>query len=248
MNIILIGYGKMGKEIHQIASKRGHEIVKIIDHSTKLEISKLKNSTIKIDVAIEFTNPTYARLNVSNCLKSGIPVICGTTGWNKELEEVKDLSHNLRVGFIHSSNFSIGMNIVFKVNKILANLLNNTKSYNPRITEIHHTQKLDQPSGTAITLAEHVIQNMDSVVDWSSNNKTDNLLNIESIRVENTPGIHRIYYQSDFDEIGLLHSAKSRQGFAIGTVLAAEFLYKKQGVYEMKDVMNSLMNEPINQV
>ena len=174
MNIILIGYGKMGKEIHQIASQRGHEIVKIIDHPNTLEISKLRNSSIKIDVAIEFTNPTYARLNVSNCLKAGIPVICGTTGWNKELAEVKNLSHTLRVGFIQSSNFSIGMNVVFQVNKILSDLLNTTKSYNPRITEIHHTQKLDQPSGTAITLAENVIQNMDNVTDWSLNNKTDN--------------------------------------------------------------------------
>lgn len=230
----------MGKEIHKIASQRGHEIVKIIDLSNKYAISSLNKISEEIDVAIEFTNPIYARVNTSNCLKANIPVVCGTTGWNKELEEVKSLSHDLRVGFIQSSNFSIGMNIVFKVNKYLANLVNATHSYRPKITETHHLQKLDKPSGTAISLAEHIIQNMESISDWSLNSKHIKTLNIEAIRLDETPGIHEISYQSDFDEIEILHRAKSRKGFAMGAIIAAEFLLEKKGVYEMEEVMNSL--------
>lgn len=243
MKILLIGYGKMGKEIHQLASQRGHEIVKIIDLSNKSAISDLNKNSLRIDMAIEFTNPLQARVNVSNCLKAGIPVVCGTTGWNKDLEKVKNLSHDLRVGFIQSSNFSIGMNIVFRVNNYLANLVNVTNSYIPKITETHHIQKLDKPSGTAITLAEQIIQNMDSISDWSLGSELNDTLSIEAIRLDKTPGTHVINYKSDFDEIEIIHRAKSRKGFAMGAIIAAEFLLEKKGVYEIREVMNSLFQD-----
>ena len=241
MNIVIIGYGRMGQIIHQIATERGHDVVKIIDYSNRFEMEDLKNSSYKVDVAIEFTVPSEARVNVSNCLRMGIPVVTGTTGWNEELDDIKNMSHDLRVGFLQASNFSLGMNIVFALNKFLAKMMNASNIYQPKITEIHHTQKLDKPSGTAITLANELIKNIDNIYGWELDSTAENMLNIEAIREENVPGIHRINYQSEFDEIEISHKAKSRKGFALGAVIAAEFLAGKKRAYEMSDVIESLI-------
>jgi 4-hydroxy-tetrahydrodipicolinate reductase len=241
MNIVLIGYGKMGKEIHQIAIQRGHDVVKIIDQDNKKELYYLGNKGTQVDVAIEFSQPSEARINITNCIKMGIPVVSGTTGWNNDLEDIKSLSHKLNASFLHASNFSLGMNLVFAVNQFLAKMMNNTDAYTVQISETHHTQKLDKPSGTAVTLADQIIQNIDRLQNWELDSKETGVLGIEAIRKEDTPGIHSINYQSEFDEIKIFHSAKNRKGFALGAVIAAEFLNGKSGVYEMKDVMNSLM-------
>jgi 4-hydroxy-tetrahydrodipicolinate reductase len=247
MNIVLIGYGKMGKEIHQIAIQRGHEVVKIIDKNNKRELYNLSSRVTQVDIAIEFSQPSEARVNITNCLKMGIPVVSGTTGWNNDLEDIKSLSHKLNVSFLHASNFSLGMNLVFAVNQFLAKMMNNTDVYNVHISETHHIQKLDKPSGTAVTLADQIIQNIDRLQNWELDSNKTGVLGIEAIRKEDTHGIHSINYQSEFDEIKIFHSAKNRKGFALGAVIAAEFLNGKSGVYEMKDVMDSLIVLPISE-
>ncbi len=241
MKIVLIGYGKMGKEIHQIALRRGHEVVKIIDQNNKKELYDLGNKSSKVDIAIEFSQPSEARVNIANCLKMDIPVVSGTTGWNEDMEDIKSLSHKTNVGFLHASNFSLGMNLVFAVNQILAKMMNNTDAYSVRISETHHTQKLDKPSGTAVTLAEQILNNIDNLSSWELDSQKDGVLSVEAIRKEDTPGIHSVIYESEFDEIEIFHSAKNRKGFALGSIIAAEFLHGKSGVYEMKDVMNALL-------
>ena len=237
MKIALIGYGKMGKTIEKIAKNRGHEIVSIIDidNLDDFESDAFKSA----DVAIEFTRPDVAISNVRQCFKANVPVVCGTTGWN--LQEVKaELEESDGVLF-WSSNFSLGVNIFFAVNKYLAKLMNKFDNYNVEMTEVHHIHKLDAPSGTAITLAEGILENLERKEDWvKEEEKTKTDLAIKSIREGEVPGIHTIVYDSDVDSITITHDAKSREGFALGAVVAAEFTVGKRGLLGMHDLFDFL--------
>ncbi len=236
MKIALIGYGKMGQEIEKIALERGHSIVLIIDVSNQHDLKK--ENLKKADVVIDFSIPNSAVNNIRACFNADIPIVCGTTGWNKELKEISALCYSNNQALFHSSNFSIGVNILFAVNEYLAGIMNNFKQYDVRLEEIHHTQKLDAPSGTAISIAEQIISGLDRKKSWSleaSENEQSILIN--SIREGDIKGIHEIIYESDVDFINLKHFAKSRKGFALGAVLAAEFLKDKKGVFTMRDVL-----------
>ena len=232
MKIALLGYGKMGKIIEHIASQRGHKIV--------LKIDKGDNDydIRKADVAIDFSIPSAAVSNISNCLKNGVPVISGTTGWLNQFDDMVALCKERDGAFIYASNYSLGVNIFFELNKQLAKMMASLKQYNVSMEEIHHTQKLDAPSGTAITLAEGVIENTD-YSNWEldkSNSK--NTLSIVAKRIENVPGTHIVNYKSEVDTISISHTAHNRQGFALGAVIAAEWIIGKTGVFTMKDVLN----------
>ena len=232
MKIALLGYGKMGKIIEQIAMQRGHKIV--------LKIDKGDNAydIRKADVAIDFSIPSAAVSNISNCLKNGVPVISGTTGWLNQFDDMVALCKERDGAFIYASNYSLGVNIFFELNKQLAKMMASLKQYNVSMEEIHHTQKLDAPSGTAITLAEGVIENTD-YSNWEldkSNSK--NTLSIVAKRIENVPGTHIVNYKSEVDTISISHTAHNRQGFALGAVIAAEWIVGKTGVFTMKDVLN----------
>ena len=229
MKIALLGYGRMGKEIEKIAINRGHEIILKADN---------ENYTLSgVDVAIDFSIPDAAVTNISNCLNNNVPVISGTTGWLNRYDEVKQLCLKNNGAFLYASNFSLGVNIVFELNRQLAILMANQKQYNAAIEEIHHTQKLDAPSGTAITLAEGIIENSD-YNNWQLDKDSDESLPITAKRIEGVPGTHTITYTSDEDVINLNHTAKGRKGFALGAVIAAEWIIGKTGVFSMKDVLN----------
>ena len=236
MNIAVIGYGKMGHAIEQAATTRGHNIVLRITSANKHEMSA--ELLRQADVAIEFTNPASARVNVLQCLSAGIGVVCGTTGWNEHLPEVEAKAKELQVAFLQTSNFSIGVNIFFEVNKLLASLMNKCTGYDVVIDETHHTQKKDAPSGTAITLAQQIIHSLDSKKRWVLNDfNEEDAVPIMAHRVENVPGTHTVTYSSGIDDIEIRHTAHNRDGFALGAVLAAEYIYGKQGVFSMKDVL-----------
>jgi 4-hydroxy-tetrahydrodipicolinate reductase len=237
MKIALIGYGKMGKEIEKIALGRGHEIVLKIDISNPEELT-IQNLQ-KADVAIEFSMPSSAVNNYKLCFEAGIPVVSGTTGWLDRKPEVIENCKNLNGTFFYTSNFSLGVNIFFSLNKKLAALMANLDEYKIEMTEIHHTQKLDAPSGTAITLAEGIIENIPSKTNWV-NRETENPaeIGIISERVGEVPGTHIIKYDSEVDFIEITHSAKNRKGLAFGAVLAAEFSNGKKGVLTMNDLLN----------
>ncbi len=236
MKIALIGYGKMGKTIERIAIERGHEIVSIIDVNN---LDDFDSPAFKsADVAIEFTVPQVALSNYRRAFASGVAVVSGTTGWTDELptfrKEIEDGGHTL----FWSSNFSIGVNIFMAVNKHLAKIMNQFPTYNVEMTEVHHTQKLDAPSGTAITLAEGLLDNLHRKSAWVKETETNpNELAIKSIREGQVPGIHTITYESDVDTITITHDAKSREGFALGSVVAAEFTAGKKGLLGMEDLM-----------
>ena len=237
MKIALVGYGKMGKTIEQIARDRGHEIVSIIDvnNPEDFESAAFKQA----DVAIEFTTPATAFDNYMKCFAAGVPVVSGTTGWLNRLDEVKRMCAEEGKTFFYASNFSIGVNIFFALNKYLAKIMNNFPSYDVRMTEVHHIHKLDAPSGTAITLAEGILDNLDRKERWTletSEKPTD--LPIHAIREGEVPGIHEIIYESDADIISIKHDAKSRAGFALGAVLAAEFTAGKKGFLGMNDLFH----------
>ena len=236
MRIALIGYGKMGKEIEKIALERGHSIsLKVTSENRDYKPEDLKET----DVAIEFSVPGAAYSNISKCLEAGVPVAVGTTGWYDKLEELTDYCNNNKGAILHATNFSIGVNIFFELNKKLAELMNPHKDYEPNITEIHHVQKLDAPSGTAITLAEGLLTNFNDKNHWvnePSNNKTD--LEIVSLREPEVPGTHTIKYENEIDKIEITHTAHNRKGFALGSVLAAEWLTDKNGVFTMQDMLN----------
>ncbi len=236
MNIALIGYGKMGKAIEEVALERGHNITLRISSSNAHEMTP--ENLRMADVAIEFTNPEAARENVHKCMEAGLSVVCGSTGWNEGLSLAKMKAVEEGVAFLQASNFSIGVNIFFEVNKILAMLMNDQPSYDVSIEETHHTQKKDAPSGTAITLAEQILENMPRKKYWAKE-ETDNpeAFPIIAHRIENVPGTHNIKYSSDIDDIEIIHTAHNRKGFALGAVLAAEFIHGKKGVYEMRDVL-----------
>lgn len=236
MNIALIGYGKMGKAIEQIAVNKGHKIVAIITtaNSNELLAGKLNGA----DVAIEFTNPDAAPANIAHCINAGVPVVCGTTGWNAKVQYINDLAIASNVGILCASNFSIGVNIFFEINKQLAALMNGRSEYNVGVTETHHIHKKDKPGGTAITIAEQIIANNDLKKSWALDaaSATD-VVPVVAHRVGEVPGTHSVTYSSAIDDIQITHTAHSRLGFATGAVLAAEFLVGKTGIYSMKDVL-----------
>ncbi|MFC7773550.1 4-hydroxy-tetrahydrodipicolinate reductase [Flavobacterium sp. GCM10027622] len=231
MKIALLGYGKMGKVIERIALERGHEIV--LRKSSSATFEGLENA----DVAIDFSVPDSAVCNISECFATNIPVVCGTTGWLEHYDEIVDLCNEKNGAFIYGSNFSLGVNIFFELNSYLAKMMANLKEYKVSMEEIHHTQKLDAPSGTAISLAEGIINNSD-YSGWTLENPTDNQIQIEAKRIENIPGTHSIFYDSAVDQIEIKHTAHSREGFALGAVIASEWLFGKKGVFTMKDVLN----------
>lgn len=237
MNIALIGYGKMGKAIHEIVTQRGHEVVLIIDLNNIQEFTA--ENIKKADVAIEFTSPHTAYNNVKFCLENAVPVVCGSTGWLDKLEEVKQVAANNHTGLIVASNFSVGVNIFFEVNKRLAALMNAHKEYEISLKEIHHTQKKDAPSGTAISLAEQILEQIGRKEKWVNEQALQpNELSIISERVDPAPGTHHVKYSSAIDDIEIIHTAHNRTGFALGAVLAAEFLKGKEGFFGMKEVLN----------
>ena len=237
MNIALIGYGKMGKEIEKIAVSRGHQIKLIIDVNNPADL--IVENLRKCDVAIEFTIPHSAVTNYNICFEAGIPVVSGTTGWLDKKEEVIKKCNGTNGTFFYASNFSLGVNLFFELNKKLAELMATRNEYNVEMTEVHHIHKLDAPSGTAISLAEDIVKILPGKTSWV-NDKTpaENELNIKSERRGEVPGIHTIKYESEADFIEITHSSKSRTGLALGAVLAAEYCMGKKGVLTMKDLLN----------
>jgi 4-hydroxy-tetrahydrodipicolinate reductase len=237
MRIALIGYGKMGKMIEETALQRGHEIVIKIDKDNPEDFTKEKLAAA--DVAIEFTAPDSAYGNVKNCIDFGIPVISGSTGWNQHLDEMKMYCLAQGGAFLHASNFSIGVNIFFEINRRLAQLMASQPEYDVSLKEIHHTQKLDKPSGTAVTLAEGVLEYITRKKAWGIEKVDDPAqLHITCERMDPAPGTHHVKYTSAVDDIEIIHTAHNRKGFAFGAVLAAEFIQGKKGVFTMKDVLS----------
>lgn len=236
MKIALIGYGKMGKAIESIAQARGHEITVRLDLSNPEEWNS--DACKMADVAIEFTGPESAPSNIKKCFERSIPVVCGSTGWLSEWDNIVAACHEQKGSLLYASNFSIGVNIFFALNQQLAKWMATQSSYRPLIEEIHHTEKKDAPSGTAITLAEQIIQEIPSLQNWIAGpaEQTENLI-IQSERKEGVPGTHRVQYSSDIDTLEIIHTAHNRIGFATGAVLAAEFLKGKKGIYDMKAVL-----------
>ncbi|MCW5515815.1 4-hydroxy-tetrahydrodipicolinate reductase [Muriicola sp. Z0-33] len=231
MRIALFGYGKMGKMIEQLALQRGHSI------SAKIEIDTKEINYTDFDVAIDFSTPEAAFQNITECFKHGIPVIAGTTGWLDKFDEAVRICNEHKSGFIYASNFSLGVNIFFELNETLAKMMTNLEQYNVTMEEIHHTQKIDAPSGTAITLAEGIIKNSNYEA-WALDGQGTNKIPIKSIREGSIPGTHSVSYNSDIDAISIQHKAHNREGFALGAVIAAEWILGKTGIFSMKDVLN----------
>ncbi|WP_405205817.1 4-hydroxy-tetrahydrodipicolinate reductase [Aquimarina sp. LLG6339-5] len=230
MNIALLGYGRMGKTIEKIATERGHSIVLIVDKDDKdYDVSVA-------DVAIDFSIPSAAVNNITKCFNAGVPIISGTTGWLDQYDQIISLCKEKKGGFIYASNYSLGVNLFFELNKKLAKMMHPIEGYDIKMEEIHHTQKLDAPSGTAITLAEGVIENS-SKDGWLLDQGNETTIPIVAKRIENVPGTHTVTYTSAVDDIEIKHTAHNRQGFALGAVVAAEWLSGKTGVYGMKDVL-----------
>jgi 4-hydroxy-tetrahydrodipicolinate reductase len=237
MKIALLGYGKMGKEIEKIALERNHSIVLKIDisNTSDLTVENLK----KADVAIDFSFPDSAYSNIMKCFEANTPVVCGTTGWLDKYDDVIKYCKDHKKTFFYASNYSIGVNIFFRLNKYLAEIMDHFQNYNPEMTEIHHIHKLDAPSGTAISLAEGIIEKINRKTKWELNTESDAAnLKIEAIREDEVPGTHIIKYNSEVDYIEIKHLAKSRQGFALGAVVAGEFINGKIGNYSMSDLIN----------
>ncbi len=236
MKIALIGYGKMGKAIEEIANANGDEIVLKISSSDK-ELFTDENIK-RADAAIEFTNPHSAVENIKKCIDAGVPVVSGSTGWLKQMDEVKNYCKEKNGCFLYASNFSIGVNIFFEVNKYLAGLMRKQNEYKVSIEEIHHTQKKDAPSGTAITLAEQIMQKISEKKEWvNEETENKNELQVISKRINEVPGTHKVLYHSFADDIEIIHTAHSRTGFASGALLAAKFVAGKKGVFGMNDVL-----------
>lgn len=246
MKIALLGYGKMGKIIEKIANDRKHEIVLKIDYNNLDELTP--ENLRKADVAIEFSTPDTVLGNIRHCFDAGVPVVVGATGWYDELAQVKEQCEAGGHSLIYASNFSIGVNIFFHINKVLAALMNRYPYYDVQVEEIHHTQKLDSPSGTAITIAEGIIENLDSKKGWvnvlsADGNQTDDdiradQLLIESFRIDSVPGTHTVIYDSEVDTIEFKHTAHNRNGFALGAVMAAEWIKDRKGFYAVQDMFD----------
>lgn len=232
MKIALLGYGRMGKAIERIATSRGHEIIAIIDKDNPNDLFE------NADVAINFSVPTAAVGNITHALHQRIPVICGTTGWLDNKTEIERLCKEKNGAFLHASNFSLGVNIFFALNKKLAQMMTQHKEYSASIEEIHHTEKLDAPSGTAITLAEGILAHTNHNTWKLEANANDNDLPIKALREPHVPGTHTVTYQSDIDKIEIEHIAHNRDGFAMGAVVAAEWIVGKNGIFTMNDVLN----------
>ena len=233
MKIALVGYGKMGKIIDEIATQRNHEIVARLNESPTSE--NLNNA----DVVIEFSNPEVAFNNIKTCLENNIPVICGTTGWLDQKPEIEKIAAENNTAFLYGSNFSLGVNLFFALNEKLADLMKNFPEYNVQLEEIHHTHKKDAPSGTAISLAEGIIKNNQRFEGWKLDETKEKELGIFAIREDEVPGTHSVFYKSSVDEIEIKHTAYSRNGFALGAVIAAEWIQGKTGNFSMKDVLFS---------
>jgi len=231
MKIALLGYGKMGQVIERIALQRGHEIVLKKDEFNTYE------GLETADVAIDFSVPTAAVSNISSCFNTNVPVVSGTTGWLEHYDEMIALCKAKNGGFISSSNFSLGVNLFFEFNEYLAKIMSKFDHYKVDMEEIHHDQKLDAPSGTAISLAQGIIENS-NYTNWTLDTPKDNEIHIEAVRVGTVPGTHTVTYNSEVDAIEIKHTAHNREGFALGAVIAAEWLAGKQGVFTMKDVLN----------
>ncbi|NJX16506.1 4-hydroxy-tetrahydrodipicolinate reductase [Tamlana crocina] len=231
MKIALLGYGKMGKTIEQIALNRGHEVVLTVDKDDH------DYDITQADVAIDFSIPTVAFNNISNCLKNGVPVVSGTTGWLDKYNDAVALCKEKNGAFIYASNYSLGVNIFFEMNKTLAKMMSALKQYNVSMEEIHHTQKLDAPSGTAISLAEDIISNNANFNEWKLDENGEAIIPITAKRIAEVPGTHTVKYDSEVDSITIEHVAHTRQGFALGAVIAAEWLADKTGVFTMNDVL-----------
>lgn len=236
MKIALVGYGKMGRIIESVAVSRGHEIVLKIDVENAHDLNE--TNVLKADVAIEFTGPHSAFGNLAKCLEFGIPTVSGSTGWLDEYPVIEKKCLDKKGTFLYASNFSVGVNIFFEINKRLAQLMAAQPEYNITVTEIHHTQKKDAPSGTAITIAEQILEAVPRKHRWV-NHISDNLdeLEIISERTDPYPGLHKVNYQSSVDEIEIIHNAHNRNGFALGAVLAAEYIKDRKGVFTMKEVL-----------
>ncbi len=246
MKVVLVGYGKMGKEIEKILLSRGHEVVGKATDVNPLNKKMIANA----DVAIDFSTPHSVLDNIDFLLNSNIPAIIGTTGWNSSYDKVQSTVLDKNGSLVHASNFSIGVNLFFKLNEQLAKLMEPYSEYTPKITEIHHTEKLDAPSGTAITLAEGLIENYTPLTDWycasvssaailpsDKNTAEDNKLEIEAVREHDVKGTHRVEYKSTIDTLSIQHEAHNRVGFALGAVIAAEWIQNKKGIFTMKDVL-----------
>jgi len=231
MKIALLGYGRMGKEIEKIALSRGHEIV------IRKDVDDIIDITLA-DVAIDFSVPTSAFNNISNCLNNNVPVISGTTGWLDKYDDIITLCKEKKGAFIYASNYSLGVNIFFELNTQLAKMMKTIEGYNISMEEIHHTKKLDAPSGTAITLAEGIIENT-SKNNWELGEVTsEENIAIVAKRISKVPGTHTVWYNSEVDSLEIKHTAHNRKGFALGAVIAAEWISNKTGVFSMKDVLN----------
>ncbi len=236
MNIALLGYGRMGKTIEEIAESRGHKIVlKISD-----DIDNHDLEASKVDIAIDFSIPRAAFKNITTCFKNKIPVVCGTTGWLDDYEKARKICLEQDSALIYASNFSLGVNVFFELNQKLAGMMQGLKDYSVAIEEVHHTQKLDAPSGTAITLAQQILEKNSKLKGWQLNDADEDEIPISAKREENVPGTHTVTYDSEIDQIEIKHTAKSRQGFALGAVVAAEYLKDKSGIFTMKDVLSDL--------
>lgn len=236
MKIALIGYGKMGKTIEKMATEQGHEVVLKfdVDNFDEFTVENIK----KAEVAIEFTRPEGAAENIKKCIVAGVPVVCGTTGWLEQKPEMDALCLEKGSAFFYASNYSVGVNIFFALNKFLAKMMNEQAQYELETEEIHHTQKLDAPSGTSITLAEGIIENIKSKKTWINQaSKAKSKVAIISKRIDKVPGTHSIHYQSTIDDIEIKHTAHSRAGFAGGAIQAAEWIIGKKGVFGMSDML-----------
>jgi len=236
MNIVLFGYGKMGREIEQIALQRNHNIVLRIDKDNATDATR--EALQKADVAIEFSTPHTVTENIQKCFEAGLPIVVGATGWYDKFDEIKANCLKNKNSLFHATNFSVGVNLFWKITEQMAKLMNGFPEYEASLQEIHHIHKLDKPSGTAITTAEKLIANQSQKKKWSLENKNlKDELYIDVIREDEVPGTHTVYYKSGVDEINLTHLAYNRKGFALGAVLASEFLIGKQGVYTMSDML-----------
>jgi 4-hydroxy-tetrahydrodipicolinate reductase len=235
MNIALLGYGKMGKEIESIALQRGHMIVLKVDenNATSFTIDDLK----KADVTIEFSTPHTVTSNIKKCFDAQVPIVVGTTGWYDEFEMIQELCLQKNGALFHATNFSLGVNLFFKVNSYLAELMNKYDSYNVEMEEIHHIHKLDKPSGTAISLANQILEKIDRKTKWSLTDKNPETLFIKDVRDGEVPGTHIIKYTSAVDDIEIMHKAHNRKGFALGAVIAAEYIKGKKGIFTMNDLI-----------
>jgi 4-hydroxy-tetrahydrodipicolinate reductase len=230
MKIALLGYGKMGKVIERIALERGHEIV--LKKTSQNSFDGLE----KADVAIDFSIPSVAVENITASINTGVPVICGTTGWLEHYDTMISLCRENNGAFLYGSNFSLGVNLFFELNEYLAKMMTKFNEYKVSMEEIHHTQKLDAPSGTAISLAKGIIENSEYAT-WTLDSAKENEIHIDAKRIENVPGTHSVFYNSEVDLIEIKHIAHSREGFAFGAVIAAEWIVGKEGIFTMKDVL-----------